>query len=289
MVVDLLCSGSKGNACLVRSAGTSILIDCGPSSKRYLLQSLSQAGASIESLDALLITHSHSDHIRQLHLFGGIPVYSCCALQARSPKGAEVALDLHPVQPPVRFQIGGLKILAVPTSHDSGPSMGFVISDEQQTLVYLTDTGYLPVNLYPILRDADYYIFESNHDLALLNQSRRPLWVRQRIASDTGHLCNQDASRLLCHLITRRTRHVVLAHLSEEANTPALAVETLKKRLDEAGMDRSSLIIEAAAQWKTVHLEDPQAELFQGVRPAPSDGTDGSGTAVSDERPGAMV
>lgn len=254
MRVDLLCSGSKGNACLVRTENTSILIDCGPTTKRYMRNSLQDAGCSIAGLDALLITHSHSDHIRQLDLFADIPVYACCELRAKTSRGQPVPLDLHSVRPPARLKIQDLSILAVPTSHDSGPSMGFVIDDGQEKLVYITDTGYLPAELYPILSGADYYVFESNHDLERLSQTSRPFWVKQRIASDTGHLCNEDSARLLCRFITSRTRHIVLAHLSEEANTPELAVQALKRRLQSSKIDCSSLVIETAAQWQPVHF-----------------------------------
>lgn len=254
MRVDLFCSGSKGNSCLVRTATTSILIDCGPSTKRYMMQSLQSAKLTPDTLDALLITHSHSDHIRQLAMFTQIPIYTCCPLSAKDYKGNPVQLDLHTVARPSRFVIGDLTILAVATSHDSGPSMGFVIDDGFEKLVYITDTGYLPAELYPSLSGADYYIFESNHDLEMLQQTNRPFWLKQRIASDTGHMCNADSSRLLARLITPKTRQVVLAHLSEEANTPQLALQAFSERLKLLSWDTSHLVVQAAAQWEPLHF-----------------------------------
>lgn len=252
MQVNLLCSGSKGNACLVQSESTKILIDCG-GTKRHLLGELAKCKATPDLLDGLLITHSHSDHIRQLSLFYNTPIYACCPLTKKTPP--ESFLHFCFVKCPQSFQIGDLKILAIPTSHDSGPSMGFVISHQKEKLVYITDTGYLPSELYPLLQGADYYIFESNHDLEMLNCTNRPFWLKKRIASDTGHLCNQDAARLLSYFVNTKTKHIVLAHLSEEANTPELALTTLKKRFEEKHLVLSpALKIEAALQWTPIQL-----------------------------------
>lgn len=253
MQVDLLCSGSKGNACLVQSGSTKVLIDCG-GTKRHLQTTLSQCDTTPEQLDALLITHSHKDHIGQLAMFAKVPVYACCSLPTPKVKGQPIILDFHPICCPYTLQIGDLKILAFPTSHDSGPSMGFVIQDRQEKLVYVTDTGYLAADVFPLLRDADYYVFESNHDLEMLNQTNRPFFVKARIASDTGHLCNQDAARLLSHFVTSRTKHIVLAHLSQEANCSKLALQALHDRFTACGLDLSKIQVEVAFQWTPIHI-----------------------------------
>lgn len=267
MRVDLLCSGSKGNSCLVRTAHTSILIDCGPSTKKYMRQSLAQAGQDPDDLQALLITHSHSDHIRQLAMFSHVDVYACCPLVARDYKRQEVPLRLHSICCPHTFQIGDFKIQAVTTSHDSGPSMGFVIDDGHEKLVYITDTGYLPAEVFPMLTGADYYIFESNHDLEMLEATNRPFWLKQRIAADTGHLCNEDSARLLARLITPKTRRIVLAHLSEEANTPQKALGALTSRLNTLAFDTSHLVIQAAGQWVPLHFGQMETTPKQSAAP----------------------
>lgn len=278
MRVDLFCSGSKGNSCLVRTRTTSILIDCGPTTKRYMKNALASANLTPQTLDALLITHSHGDHIRQLSMFTEIPIYTCCPLQAKDSRGHLVHLDLHTVARPSRFTIGDLNILAIATSHDSGPSMGFVIEDGDEKLVYVTDTGYLPAEVYPVLTGADYYIFESNHDLEMLQQTNRPFWLKQRICSDTGHMNNQDSARLLARLITARTRRIVLAHLSEEANTPQLALAALDERLNAIGFDRSHLTIQTAEQWTPLHFGTihDQPKLKAEVERTPKSEADGS-------------
>lgn len=267
MQVNLLCSGSKGNACLVQSESTKILIDCG-GTKRYLVNELAKCDVSPSTLNGLLITHSHSDHIRQLSLFYNTPVYTCCSLSKKNL--SKSFLHLYSIHCPQSFEIGDLKILAIPTSHDSGPSMGFVISHQNEKLVYITDTGYLPSEVYPLLQGADYYIFESNHDLEMLNNTNRPFWLKARIASDTGHLCNQDAARLLSYFVSPKTKHIVLAHLSEEANRPELALETLKKRFEKCHIDFSSLQIQAALQWTPIQIGQlAKIEKSQSLSPQP--------------------
>lgn len=254
MQIDLFCSGSKGNSCLIQTATTKVLVDCGPSTKRYMITSLKDVDVKVEDLDAVLITHSHSDHIRQLAMFQCVPIYTCCPLQVKNSKREEVPLDLHMITPPAQFGIGDLVIQAFPTSHDSGPSMGFVIYHENEKLVYVTDTGYIKADYFDLLSDADYYIFESNHDLEMLQQTDRPYWLKARIACDTGHLCNADSARLLSHFISSRTKRIVLAHLSEEANTPELALETLYQRLQICGIDDQRIVIEAASQWQPIRF-----------------------------------
>lgn len=254
MQIDLFCSGSKGNSCLIQTKKAKVLVDCGPTTKRYMTNSLNDANVKIEDLDAVLITHSHSDHIRQLAMFQSVPIYTCCPLQVKNSKRQEVPMDLHFIAPPAQFSIGDLVIQAFPTSHDSGPSMGFVFCHQNEKLVYVTDTGYIKADYFEMLSDADYYIFESNHDLEMLQQTDRPYWLKSRIACDTGHLCNADSARLLSNFISSRTKHIVLAHLSQEANTPELALNTLFDRFNACGINTSKMKVEAAEQWQPIRI-----------------------------------
>lgn len=253
MRVDLLCSGSKGNACLVRDESTTLMIDCGPGTWRYLKGAMQDAGVQTEDLNALLITHSHKDHIRQLSHFDSMPIYTCCPLSVKK-RGQAVELDLRNITPPARFTIGTMSVLALPTSHDSGPSMGFVIESQGEKLVYITDTGYIPESHMSYIEDADYYVFESNYDLEKLNETERPLWLKLRIASDTGHLENRYAAHILRECVTKRTRQIVLAHLSEEANSPTLALRTLFEQLEFSHYRRPDLSVIAAEQFVPVHF-----------------------------------
>lgn len=218
MKYTVFCSGSKGNSTLIETENTKILLDCGHS-KRYLTQSLHNCGVHYHEIDALVITHNHIDHISQLKLFKDTPVYVPHEIKTR-----EDAIILTPYE---WFSIGDLMILPLPLSHDADETFGYVLKNKHESLVYITDTGYLKESDFEILSNADYYIFESNHDIELLMQTQRPYPVKSRILSDYGHLSNEDSATYLSLLVGLNTKSIVLAHLSSEANTERKALETL--------------------------------------------------------------
>lgn len=250
MRADLLCSGSKGNSCLIRTEKACILIDCGPLTKRYQMEALAAAGCCAEQIDAVLITHRHSDHIRQLKCFRTRPVYAPCELSVSDSKKQPLPLDLHSFEGGERLEIGDLSLLALPLSHDAGPTNGFVIESGGEKLVYITDTGYLNSDLMPMIMDADYYIMESNHDVRMLMECSRPMSLKQRILSDTGHLSNEMCSWILSHCVSSKTREIVLAHISEETNTRQLALDALKARFESCSIDCSNIRVRAAGQFE---------------------------------------
>lgn len=222
MRVDLLCSGSKGNACLVRTDKTSILIDCGKT-KSYLLEKLKEVNC--EQIDACLITHGHGDHVSQFKWASQFEHYQLCSL----PK-----FDITPnVSAYEVIQIGDIACQILPLSHDYANTMGLVLFAQDKKLVYVTDTGFISQDNLAYMGDADAYVMEFNHDIEKLWQSGRPIHLIQRILSDTGHLNNEDAAHYLSMLATERTKEIVLAHLSEEANSPSLALGALAKRLPD--------------------------------------------------------
>lgn len=246
MRIDLLCSGSKGNSCLIRHKNTQLLIDCG-STKKYLMDSLKKVQARVDDTDGVLISHAHSDHVSQLKHFNHLDVYSYCDLKD--------ALDKHDVMPNQKFILKDLSIQILGLSHDAPNTIGFVIESDQKKLVYVTDTGYVPNQIKPYIANADYYIFESNHDVDRLMHTNRPMFLKQRILSDNGHLNNEDSSLNLTSLMNTRTKKIVLAHLSEEANTQDLALDTfsdvlLKKDLHPHGVD-----VQAAKQFEILTIE----------------------------------
>ena len=246
MRIDLLCSGSKGNCCLVRATDTQIVIDCG-STKRYLTQSLQAVGAQIGQTDAILLTHSHSDHVSQRKLFAQIPMYSYCEVE-----GFERHTHVEPLE---QFRIRELSIRLIPLSHDAPKTAGYVISDGEQTLVYITDTGYIANSNKPYLKNADYYIFESNHDVPMLMGTSRPLYLKQRILSPSGHLNNEDSAKNLTELVGENTTDIVLAHLSQEANTPELALKALHACFARKQIPTDGMQIRAAEQFQIETIE----------------------------------
>lgn len=241
MRIDLLCSGSKGNSCVIREDDCQLLIDCG-STKKYLTQALNQVHADVNDSDAVLITHTHSDHIKQLKMVKHLPIYSYCDLED---------VDHHTIVTPLStFDIKRFHITVIGLSHDAPKTVGYVIETEKEKLVYITDTGYIPNDEKQYLMNADYYIFESNHDVAQLMKTNRPMFLKQRILGDNGHLNNEDSSLNLTQLINTHTKNIVLAHLSQEANHPELAMDTLINQFHKKDLPSSKIQMEAADQFE---------------------------------------
>ncbi|MBO4540510.1 MAG: MBL fold metallo-hydrolase, partial [Bacilli bacterium] len=158
-------SGSKGNAVLIASRNTLIQIDMGVPLKR-VKEGLTLLGKSKEDIKAIFITHEHSDHVGTLNLYHGkIPVF------ASEGTPLEIDYQIEPYQP---IAVGDLNIVPFPVSHDAANPMGYVIEGDGQRLGYVTDTGDLSDDALLLLRDCEFYYFESNHDLKMLRESDRP-------------------------------------------------------------------------------------------------------------------
>jgi phosphoribosyl 1,2-cyclic phosphodiesterase len=213
-------SGSKGNATLLFDEETLIQIDMGLPMRR-ITAALESIKKNKSDLQGILITHEHTDHIKNLSMYKGkVPIYAS--------KGTIDYFD-HEVVPFDSFEIGTLSVIPFMTSHDAANPVGYVIVSGKTKLVYLTDSGYVPEESLDYLRDADYYIMESNHDLKMLMKSNRPAVLKRRIKGDEGHLSNVDSAIYLSELVGPKTKEIYLAHLSEECNLPELALEAYRK------------------------------------------------------------
>jgi len=238
----LLASGSKGNCCLVRNCETSIVIDCG-STKRYLLSCFERLQYDYQNTSALFVTHTHSDHISQLKMFKEIDTYSMSELDTN---------HFTQVQAFDKVELNTLNITAIPTSHDTKDSCGYIVESDSEKLVYMTDTGYISELIKPYLINADYYIFESNHDIEMLMETNRPMMVKQRIIGDFGHLCNEDCANTLASLIGINTKEIILAHLSEEGNSKEKAKSVLIETLAQKKINYKNIRIVSAPQFDIV-------------------------------------
>lgn len=222
MKFALLASGSKGNCCLVKHKDTKIMIDCGTTGK-YLKTCFNRLSYDPLQTDALLITHTHKDHVSQVKLFDRLPTYASSPL---------ITDRLSSIDPYDILQIKDFKIMALPMSHDCEGTVGFTIECEGEKMVYITDTGYIKEDVKQYIKGADYYVFESNHDVEMLMQTKRPVFVKQRIINDYGHLCNEDSANILSEIIdVHKTKEIVLAHISQEGNTREKALRTLQETL----------------------------------------------------------
>ena len=225
MRFDVISSGSKGNATLVFDGETTLLLDFGISKKR-VEKALEAYGKSFQDISAVFLSHTHSDHASDAF---NTPLEKLYAPQPNVPKVKELLSGEHLLTPFSKTQIGCLSIQALPVSHDCPNTMAYLVEDGKESLVYLTDTGFVPEKDFPYLQGKTYYIFESNHDPKMLYESKRPDYLIRRIISDRGHLSNMDSGYYLSILLSSDTKEIVLAHLSEECNKPDLALSTVKE------------------------------------------------------------
>ncbi len=240
MKVCVLSSGSKGNTTYIETDNAKILIDIGNTSK-YVKEKLEGFGVDPASLDAILITHTHVDHIKGLKVFENkyhVPVYITKIMH----KSLDFIDDYVWIDKD-EFDIKDIHVTPIKTSHDAPDSRGYVISNKDKSIVYITDTGYINEKYFDILKNRNIYIMESNHDVEMLTNGKYPFNLRQRILSDKGHLSNVDSSKYLSTFIGDNTKYILLAHLSEENNTETLAYETLTNRLIEDKKKVDNIII----------------------------------------------
>ena len=242
-------SGSKGNSTLLIGKNKKILIDVGFSYPKMSM-TLKEYGFSPSDIDAVLITHTHSDHIGGLSTFikkNPIPVYTN---NNQLTELSKVINEDNMIISEDNFMIDEFNIETIHTSHDAPGSVGFIINDDNSSLVYVTDTGYINKKYLKKLINKNVYIFESNHDINMLMTGPYPYILKQRVLSDKGHLSNETTGNYLNELIGKDTKRVILAHLSEINNTPEIAIETVSKLIN------NKIKIEAALQHESFDVGD---------------------------------
>ena len=239
MRIVVLSSGSKGNTTFIESGNTKILIDLGNSCK-YVTDKLKEIGVSPNEIDAILITHTHIDHVKGLKVFTN--KYKTNVYISNKMKNDLDYLENYQLIEEI-INIKDLLINTIKTSHDTEESFGYVIESNNKSLVYITDTGYINEKYYKLLSNKNIYILESNHDIEMLNNGPYPFKLRQRILGDKGHLSNYDCSKYLSNFIGNNTKCIMLAHLSQDNNTPSIAYDTLIERLDSNNQSIDKIII----------------------------------------------
>ena len=237
-VVHTLASGSSGNALVVLSGGTRILLDAGVSCRR-ITASLAELGMGPGDLDAILITHTHTDHISGLRTLlkrTDAPVWATARtgrdLLYRLPEAED---RLCPAEPGVPFEVGGCTVTAVAASHDAPGACGYRLDTADGSVGILTDTGYVTDQAADLLPGVDLAVLEANHDVEALRSGPYPYYLKQRILGPEGHLSNTDAAAFAVTLAERGAGEIVLAHLSRENNTPAMARTAVETALAAAG------------------------------------------------------
>jgi len=240
MEVCVLASGSKGNCIYVSGGGTSVLVDAGLSA-RELVARLKQAGIEPESIQAVLFTHDHTDHCRGIEVFSRRYPVRLFANQGTSEGIEQVFRGFAPeweiFETASTFEVGGLSVEAFTVSHDAADPVGFVFDDGASRLCLATDLGQGSPLVRAKLSQCHAAVLESNHDVDMLMGSDRPWPLKTRIAGRSGHLSNDDAAALMCAALSERLHTLLLAHLSEACNTPALALNTMRRALRAAGRE----------------------------------------------------
>lgn len=224
-----LASGSRGNALVVESDSTRLMLDCGLT-PRDTERRLARLDLAPGDLDALLITHEHSDHADGALAFAGrhgMTVWlthgTWRAIAGGAPPDERVCIiDSHSP-----FAIGGIEIRPFPVPHDAREPAQFVFSDGARRVGVLTDTGSSTPHIEAMLTGCEALVLECNHDARLLAAGSYPAWLKSRVGGAFGHLANETSAQLLAALDTRGLQHIVAAHLSRENNTPDLARNAL--------------------------------------------------------------
>lgn len=256
---NTLFSGSKGNASVLRSEGCSILIDAGVSC-RQLTNALKERGTDPSSLSGILITHTHSDHIKGLRVFCknyGVKVYGTYETISTLLRDCHINDDqLGGVLTSDNECIGGFEVSAFPTEHDSSGSCGFRIhTPDQRICSVCTDLGLVTDTVHNAIEGSDMVLLESNYDPNMLKNGSYPYYLKARISGKEGHLSNGDCAKEADRLIGSGTTRLILGHLSEENNTPGLAEKAVRERLDmnyRCGRDYLLYIAERNGMKETV-------------------------------------
>ena len=256
----VLASGSSGNSALVATANTRILVDAGLS-VRELGRRLAEIGESVESLDAVLITHEHCDHV------SGLCRLLRCRKRAKRPLPAYLTrltapvIDWEECEPVLEtfqagssFRVGDIEVDSFTIPHDARDPVGFCFRAEGIKIAVATDLGYMPDSIKFHLRGAHLLLLESNHDLEMLKVGPYPWSVKQRVMGRNGHLSNAMVCEYLSADFTGGAHALILGHLSDQNNHPELVRMGAAEALERRGLAATRLVI--AEQMR-------QTEVFQ--------------------------
>lgn len=226
MKVQTIASGSKGNCTIVLCNDTNLIIDMGIS-YLTLKNSLEENSLSFDNFNGILITHCHKDHTKGLSSLikkTNIPVYipekMYDSIKEYVPYTRCIIIDDE-------FYINDVKINLLHTSHDAPCSVGFIIRNNDKSLVYITDTGYINRKILNNIVGKDCYIIESNHDEVMLMDGPYPRFLKERVISDKGHLSNITTAKYLKKIVGKNTKNIILAHRSETNNTEEKILEAI--------------------------------------------------------------
>ncbi|MCB0263330.1 MAG: MBL fold metallo-hydrolase [Calditrichaeota bacterium] len=240
----ILASGSRGNSIFLEANDTRFLIDVGLSAKQIELR-LKSRGVEPSSIDAIVLTHAHRDHVHGVGTFAQrhkVPVIG-------HPDTLDSITNLlkigQEVLPKVdAFEFGGVRFKPFRVPHDCDPTHGYLIETATKTFGICTDLGYVTGTVQEHICRANILLLESNHDPEMLNNGKYPWDLKQRIAGRFGHLSNQNAGELLYDIFGTQLDHIILGHLSDENNTPELALKTVLRHVGDQYRSRFTVMVQ---------------------------------------------
>lgn len=257
-----LCSGSSGNATYIACGRTRLLVDCGRSG-RHIEQCLRSIGIDIRTINHILITHAHSDHIQSAALLSrrfNIPIHASIGTwkemdhkqktKGVSTKNMRIFKTTEVLLP---LELDDLQAVFFPIPHDASDPVGYRITNGDQSVAVATDLGHINTTLEQNLAGVSLLLLESNYDIPMLRNGPYPAELKRRILGDRGHLSNNSAGEFAVKLIQSGTKEIMFGHLSKENNRPDIAYNTVVQIL------RANRI-----------LPQKDAEVFMALRDSPS-------------------
>lgn len=249
-----LYSGSTGNSLLVQNDNTCILVDAGVSGTK-IVEALGSIGIDISQIEAILVTHEHSDHIKSIGTLSkkySIPVFANSKTwkampneTKKVPQELQKTFDIDN-----KFSIGSLDILAFSIPHDAADPCGFNIFGSNKKISIATDVGHITPSIFTNLKNSSFVLLESNYDPEVLQYSSYPYNLKRRIAGPNGHLPNNEAGNTISKLIDSGLKTAMLGHLSKENNFPELAEQTVLEELATNNYNKNSVDLYVASRYE---------------------------------------
>lgn len=251
---SILASGSSGNCTYIETSHQKILVDAGLSGKK-VQGLLAQIDRKMDDIDAIFVTHEHSDHVQGVGILSrkfNLPIYANKETWLAMDKNIGIVKEENRryVQPDEMLSMGDLDVMTYSVSHDAVSPQFYAFQKGKKQFVMLTDTGYVSQKLRSLLTNANAYLIESNHEIEMLRYGKYPWSLKQRILSDKGHLSNEDGALAMIDLIGENTSDVYLGHLSRDNNTKQLAMNAMEGILSQNDIDIESKI--------KLHMTDPE-------------------------------
>ncbi|MBO5143839.1 MAG: MBL fold metallo-hydrolase [Clostridia bacterium] len=231
-----LFSGSTGNCTYISTENTKILIDAGVSCAK-ISKSLGELDTNLDEIDAILITHEHTDHTKGLTTIAKkhhIPIYTANKTWNNMTSLNIAETNKFCFTPNEKFEIGDFEIYPFSIPHDAADPCGFSISAENKKITLATDIGHLTKDIVSHMENSDILLIESNYDTETLKCGSYPYFLKERILGEYGHLSNETASKAIAYLCKNGVNNIILGHLSKENNFPELAYQTAINELNDA-------------------------------------------------------